>query len=81
MNWVLRFKNMLTRDWREKLVAVLLAFLFWFMIKSQTSRPEPSWPPQQGFIMPTPVPAPVPTPIPVPAPAPVPAPTLEAPGL
>jgi hypothetical protein len=43
-----RFKTFLTRNWREKLVAILLAFLFWFMIKSQTgagARPLPPLPP------------------------------------
>jgi YbbR domain-containing protein len=43
-----RFKHFFTRNWREKLVAVLLAFLFWFMIKSQISPPpryEPPLPP------------------------------------
>lgn len=43
-----QFKNFFTRNWREKLVAVLLAFLFWFMIKGQISpapRFEPPLPP------------------------------------
>lgn len=36
MSWDL-FKSLITRNWREKLVALLLAFLFWYMIKSQIS--------------------------------------------
>ncbi|TDU81710.1 hypothetical protein EI77_01020 [Prosthecobacter fusiformis] len=44
MNWA-QFKNFFIRNWREKLVALLLAFLFWFMIKSQIGggyrTPEP----------------------------------------
>lgn len=39
MNWA-QFKSVFAHNWREKLIAVLLAFLFWFMIKSQTS-PQP----------------------------------------
>ncbi|HEY1080736.1 MAG TPA: hypothetical protein VGE29_00650 [Prosthecobacter sp.] len=35
MIWA-QFKNFFTRNWREKFIALLLAFLFWFMIKSQT---------------------------------------------
>ncbi|HRJ08834.1 MAG TPA: hypothetical protein PK490_15925 [Prosthecobacter sp.] len=47
MSWE-QFKRLVIRNWREKLVAVLLAFLFWFMIKSQISsgsRPLPPLPP------------------------------------
>ena len=43
-----QIKRLITRNWREKLVAILLAFLFWFMIKSQISsgnRPLPPLPP------------------------------------
>ena len=32
-----QFKSLITRNWREKLVALLLACLFWYMIKSQIS--------------------------------------------
>lgn len=49
MNWGVRFKNMLTRNWREKLVAVLLAFLFWYMIKAQTVRSIPYMPQQPAL--------------------------------
>lgn len=44
MNWD-QFKNFFTRNWREKFVALLLAFLFWFMIKSQISSGTRSYPP------------------------------------
>ncbi len=47
MNWD-RFKQLFIRNWREKLTAILLAFLFWFMIRSQTgadTRPLPPLPP------------------------------------
>ena len=49
MNWGRRFKNMLTRNWREKLVAVLLAFLFWYMIKAQAARSMPYMPQPPGL--------------------------------
>lgn len=39
MSWA-QIKSLITRNWREKIVAVLLAFLFWFMIKSQTARDQ-----------------------------------------
>jgi len=69
MTWGTRFSDKLTRNWREKLVAVVLAFLFWLLIKPQTERPPmPYW--QQ---MPPPAvqltPSPQPIVIPVPAPA------------
>lgn len=32
---LLRFTQMLTRNWREKLLALLLAFLFWFLVRQQ----------------------------------------------
>lgn len=47
MNWD-QFKQLFIRNWREKLIAILLAFLFWFMIRSQTgagARPLPPLPP------------------------------------
>jgi YbbR domain-containing protein len=47
VSWAL-FKQLFTRNWREKIVAILLAFLFWFMIKSQINPPpryEPPLPP------------------------------------
>ncbi len=45
MNWGHRFKELFTRNWREKLISILLAFLFWYMIKAQDARstqPHPS---------------------------------------
>lgn len=40
MNWGHRFKELITRNWREKLISLLLAFLFWFMIKAQGRPPH-----------------------------------------
>lgn len=37
MSWGRRTKEILTRNWREKLLALVLAFLFWIMIKAQIS--------------------------------------------
>ncbi len=31
-------KNLLVRNWKEKLLALVLAILFWFMIKGQAGR-------------------------------------------
>ena len=44
MNWD-QFKNLCIRNWREKLMALLLAFLFWFMIKSQIGAGSRTYPP------------------------------------
>ena len=70
MNWGTQFSNMLVRNWREKLVAFVLAFLFWLLIKAQTERPPmPYWqqmPPPAVQL--TPAPAPI---VYKPAPAPV----------
>lgn len=30
-----RLTQVLTRNWREKLLALLLAFLFWYLVRSQ----------------------------------------------
>ncbi len=30
-----RLSQLLTRNWREKLLALLLAFLFWYLVRSQ----------------------------------------------
>jgi len=38
MNWGHRLKELITRNWREKIISLLLAFLFWFMIKAQDVR-------------------------------------------
>lgn len=37
MNWR-RVRLIFTRNWKEKLLALVLAFLFWFMIKAQAGR-------------------------------------------
>ncbi|GEP40843.1 hypothetical protein [Brevifollis gellanilyticus] len=37
MSWE-RFKNLFARNWKEKLLALVLAILFWFMIKGQAGR-------------------------------------------
>lgn len=44
MSWA-QFKRFFTHNWREKLIALLLAFLFWFMIKSQINPPPRYEPP------------------------------------
>ena len=33
-----RIKRALTENWREKIISLILAFLFWFMIKAQDAR-------------------------------------------
>lgn len=37
MSWD-HFKNLFTRNWKEKLLSLVLAFLFWFMIKGHAAR-------------------------------------------
>lgn len=37
MSWA-QFKNLFTRNWKEKLLSLVLAFLFWFMIKGHAAR-------------------------------------------
>ena len=37
MSWE-QFKNLFARNWKEKLLSLVLAFLFWFMIKGQAAR-------------------------------------------
>lgn len=44
MNWGHRFKELITRNWREKLISLLLAFLFWYMIKAQDARSTQQYP-------------------------------------
>lgn len=34
------FKNFFFRNWKEKLLALVLAFLFWYMIRAQAARPS-----------------------------------------
>lgn len=43
MNLGHRFKDLFTRNWREKLISLVLAFLFWYMIKAQDSRSSPTF--------------------------------------
>ncbi|MBN8421731.1 MAG: hypothetical protein J0L73_22640 [Verrucomicrobia bacterium] len=43
MNWGHRLKELITRNWREKIISLVLAFLFWFMIKAQDARNMPSY--------------------------------------
>lgn len=38
MNWGHQLKELITRNWREKIISLVLAFLFWFMIKAQDAR-------------------------------------------
>lgn len=38
MNWGHQLKELVTRNWREKLISLLLAFLLWYMIKAQDTR-------------------------------------------
>jgi hypothetical protein len=67
MNWGTRFSEMLTRNWREKFVALVLAFLFWLLIKAQTERPPmPYWqqmPPPPVQLTPAPGPIVIPAPV------------------
>ena len=37
MSWG-HLKNIFVRNWKEKLLAVVVAFLFWYMIKAQAVR-------------------------------------------
>ena len=43
MSWGHQVKELFTLNWREKIVSLLLAFLFWFMIKAQDARYAPSY--------------------------------------
>jgi hypothetical protein len=68
MNWATRSSDFITRNWREKLVAFVLAFLFWLLIKAQTQRPPmPYWqqmPPPAVQLTPAPEPIIIPAPTP-----------------
>lgn len=44
MNWGHQLKELIIRNWREKIISLVLAFLFWFMIKAQDARNMPSYP-------------------------------------
>jgi hypothetical protein len=59
MNWGHRLKEIVTRNWREKIISFVLAFLFWFMIKAQDVRQTPAYlPPQPMKMSPQTIPAP-----------------------
>ena len=36
----LKAPKFLTHNWREKILAIVLALLFWFMIKAQVNRSQ-----------------------------------------
>lgn len=72
MNWGHQLKELIIRNWREKIISLVLAFLFWFMIKAQDARqalpytmpppriPQPTSiaPPQLTPVIPPPAQAP-----------------------
>jgi hypothetical protein len=56
MSWGRRFSGLITLNWREKLMAVVLAFLFWLLIKAQIARPPmPAWQQMPMPVTPPPV--------------------------
>ncbi len=57
MNWGHRLKLLVVRNWREKIISFVLAFLFWFMIKAQDARHPTYIPPPPVRVAPT-IPAP-----------------------
>lgn len=84
MSWGHQVKELITLNWREKIVSLLLAFLFWFMIKAQDARHTPTYsmPPPVRMTVPTsPAPSQL-TPV-IPSPVELPSelePTLSPPG-
>lgn len=59
MNWGRRLKRAFTENWREKIISLVLAFLFWFMIKAQDARyAQPYVMPQPATLLPQSSPAP-----------------------
>lgn len=58
MNWGHRLNELVTRNWREKVISLVLAFLFWFMIKAQDARHPASYPAQTVKIVPQTFPPP-----------------------
>lgn len=57
MNWGRWLKELITLNWREKIISLLLAFLFWFMIKAQDVRHIPAYVPSQPTKITSPAPA------------------------
>lgn len=58
MNWGRRLKRAFLENWREKIISLVLAFLFWFMIKAQDARYSQPYvmPPAQMLQQSTPAP-------------------------
>lgn len=59
MKWGQRLNQLITRNWREKIISLLLAFLFWFMIKAQDARQmQPAYAMPPAPVIPQSTPAP-----------------------
>lgn len=58
MNWGHRLKKLVTRNWREKIISLVLAFLLWFMIKAQDVRHTPMYTMPPPSMLPGSTPAP-----------------------
>jgi hypothetical protein len=58
MNWGQWLNELVTRNWREKIISLVLAFLFWFMIKAQDARHPAFYAPQAAKIVPQSFPPP-----------------------
>ncbi|MBL9176468.1 MAG: hypothetical protein JNM65_00300 [Verrucomicrobiaceae bacterium] len=56
MNWG-RLNELVIRNWREKIISIVLAFLFWFMVKAQDARRPSYLPPQPVRVSPQTLPA------------------------
>ena len=48
MKWHRQLKERITRNWKEKLLALLLAFVFWYLISIQVRQPLMSFPPDRA---------------------------------
>lgn len=44
MKWGRQVKLLITRNWREKLIALVLAFLIWYLIRVQISSSSTMFP-------------------------------------